>query len=84
MRQEPVGLPGRDLALGRPRAAAIRAPAEAAVRGGAAVVFSSAELDEIVSVSDRVLVFFNGRMVADMSSAAIDPNLLGNAIAGAV
>jgi simple sugar transport system ATP-binding protein len=53
-------------------------------RGGAAVVFSSAELDEIVSVSDRVLVFFNGRMVADMSSAAIDPNLLGNAIAGAV
>jgi simple sugar transport system ATP-binding protein len=52
-------------------------------RGGAAVVFSSAELDEIVSVSDRVLVFFNGCIVADVPSAAIDPNLLGHAIAGA-
>jgi simple sugar transport system ATP-binding protein len=52
-------------------------------QGGAAVVFSSAELDEIVSVSGRVLVFFNGRIVADVPSAAIDPNLLGNAIAGA-
>ena len=36
--EEAVGLPGRDLAVGRPRAAAIRAPAEAPVRAGAAVV----------------------------------------------
>ena len=38
MREAAVGLPGRDLALARPRAAAVRAPAEAAVCAGAAVV----------------------------------------------
>ena len=37
-REETVGLPGRDLAVARPRAAAVRAPAEAPVRAGAAVV----------------------------------------------
>ena len=38
MWQEAVGLPGRDLAVARPCAAAVRTPTEAAVGAGAAVV----------------------------------------------
>ena len=52
------------------------------VRNGAAIVFSSAEMDEIMAVADRVLIFFNGRLVADMPSAALEAHHLGKAIAG--
>jgi simple sugar transport system ATP-binding protein len=51
-------------------------------RNGAAIVFSSADMDEIMTVADRVLVFFNGRLVADMPSAALEAHCLGKAIAG--
>jgi simple sugar transport system ATP-binding protein len=49
---------------------------------GATVVFSSSELDEILQVSDRVLVFFEGRVVADERTAETDSLTLGRAIAG--
>jgi len=49
---------------------------------GATIVFSSAELDEILQASDRVLVFFEGRVVADVRTAETDPAALGRAIAG--
>ncbi len=46
------------------------------------VVFSSPELDEIMAVANRVLVFFNGRIVKDVATAATDLQELGRAIAG--
>ena len=53
-------------------------------RKGAAIVFSSPELDEILMVADRVLVFFNGRVILDVAAAATDVQKLGSAIAGKV
>jgi general nucleoside transport system ATP-binding protein len=46
------------------------------------IVFSSSELDEILMVADRVLVFFNGRIIKDVDSAETDVQDLGKAIAG--
>ncbi len=46
------------------------------------IVFSSSELDEILMVSDRVLVFFNGSIIKDVESAKTDVHELGRAIAG--
>ena len=48
------------------------------------IVFSSSELDEILMVADRVLVFFNGRIIKDLESARTDVHELGMAIAGKV
>jgi simple sugar transport system ATP-binding protein len=51
-------------------------------RQGAAIVFSSSELDEILSVADRILVFFEGRIIADLAADQCDSQRLGRAIAG--
>jgi len=48
------------------------------------IVFSSSELDEILMVADRVLVFFNGRIIKDVESVRTDVRELGMAIAGKV
>jgi simple sugar transport system ATP-binding protein len=48
------------------------------------IVFSSSELDEILMVADRVLVFFNGRMIMDVEASRTDVQTLGRAIAGKV
>jgi ribose transport system ATP-binding protein len=48
--------------------------AEAAA--GAAVVFSSTDLDELVSVCDRVLVFFHGRICAELSGERLTNHAL--------
>jgi simple sugar transport system ATP-binding protein len=53
-------------------------------RKGTCIVFSSPELDEILMVADRVLVFFNGRVVMDAAAAATDVQKLGRALAGKV
>jgi len=53
-------------------------------RKGTSIVFSSPELDEILMVADRVLVFFNGRVIMDVAAAATDVQKLGSAIAGKV
>ena len=52
------------------------------IRKGTAIVFSSPELEEILMVSDRVLVFFNGQVILDLAAAATDAQKLGSAIAG--
>ncbi|HEY7967168.1 MAG TPA: hypothetical protein VID68_09075 [Solirubrobacteraceae bacterium] len=39
----------------------------AAADGGAVVLLNSTDLDELVSASDRVLVFFQGRVCAELS-----------------
>ncbi len=51
---------------------------------GTTIVFSSAELDEILMTADRVLVFFNGRILLDVDAENAHPDLLGSAIAGRV
>jgi len=53
-------------------------------RKGAGIVFSSPELDEILMVADRVLVFFNGRVILDAAAAETDAARLASAIAGKV
>jgi len=50
--------------------------------GGTCILFSCAELDEILQVSDRVLVFYNGMMVKDVRACDTDLMDLGQAIAG--
>jgi general nucleoside transport system ATP-binding protein len=51
---------------------------------GATIVFSSPELDEILMVSDRVLVFFDGRIIKDERPEETNALELGRAIAGKV
>jgi simple sugar transport system ATP-binding protein len=48
------------------------------------IVFSSSELDEILMVADRILVFYNGRIIADVDSADTNVGELGRLIAGKV
>jgi ABC-type uncharacterized transport system ATPase subunit len=48
------------------------------------IVFSSPELDEILMVADRVLVFFNGRIIREVKASNTDVQQLGRAIAGKV
>lgn len=49
---------------------------------GAGVVFSSAELEEILEVANRVLVFYNGSLVRDVRTCDTSVGELGQAIAG--
>jgi len=49
---------------------------------GTSIVFSSTELDEILQVADRVLVFFNGAVVKDVRTCDTSLDELGQAIAG--
>ncbi len=49
---------------------------------GTAVVFSSSELDEILAVADRVLVFCNGRLTADLPAHEATTETVGRAISG--
>lgn len=46
------------------------------------IIFSSPELDEILMVTDRVLVFFNGRIIREVEASKTDAHELGRAIAG--
>ena len=46
------------------------------------IIFSSSELDEILMVADRILVFFDGRIIKDINSAQTNASELGRAIAG--
>jgi len=48
------------------------------------LIFSSPELEEILTVAWRVLIFFNGRIIRDVKTADIDIHELGRAISGKV
>ncbi|MGD8386142.1 MAG: sugar ABC transporter ATP-binding protein [Desulfobacteraceae bacterium] len=50
--------------------------------GGACIVFSSSELEEIVQVAGRVLVFFNGRIQKDVQTCDTTLAELAQAVAG--
>jgi simple sugar transport system ATP-binding protein len=49
---------------------------------GVAVLLVSAELDEILSLSDRIGVMFNGKIVSEMNSSEADKTTLGYYMAG--
>ncbi len=51
---------------------------------GTGIVFSSSELDEILMVANRILVFYDGRIIADVAADRTDSRRLGRAIAGKV
>ena len=50
--------------------------AEATARG-CAVILISADLDEILRLSDRVLVMYGGRVVAEEDAAAVSRGQIG-------
>ena len=54
----------------------------AARNGGAAVLLVSEDLDELLALSDRILVIFDGRIVHETPGAAADIDVIGPAMAG--
>ncbi|MGQ4511983.1 ATP-binding cassette domain-containing protein [Streptomyces sp. DW26H14] len=52
-------------------------------RDGLAVLLISADLDELIGLSDTLRVMYRGRLVADADPAAITPEELGSAMTGA-
>jgi ABC-type uncharacterized transport system ATPase subunit len=48
----------------------------------AGIAFSSPEIDEIFMVADRIIVFFNGRIILDKRIGLTDLNEVSRAIAG--
>ncbi|MGD9483440.1 ABC transporter ATP-binding protein [Streptomyces sp. TRM70308] len=55
----------------------------AARREGLAVLLISADLDELIGLSDTLRVMYRGRLVADADPATITPEELGTAMTGA-
>ncbi|MDC0948241.1 ABC transporter ATP-binding protein [Gammaproteobacteria bacterium] len=51
--------------------------------GGAAILLISAELDEIMSLSDRILVIFDGAIVGEVIASEADERTLGLMMANA-
>jgi simple sugar transport system ATP-binding protein len=50
---------------------------------GLAVLLISADLDELIGMSDRLLVMLRGRLVAEVDPKAVTPEELGSAMTGA-
>ena len=50
---------------------------------GLGVLLVSADLDELIGLSDSLKVMLRGRLVADMDPAAVTPEDLGTAMTGA-
>ncbi|GII66505.1 sugar ABC transporter ATP-binding protein [Sphaerisporangium krabiense] len=55
----------------------------AARAAGLAVLLISADLDELIGLSDSLKVILRGRMVADVDPAEVTPERLGSAMTGA-
>lgn len=55
----------------------------AARREGLAVLLISADLDELIGLSDSLKVMYRGKLVADADPATITPEELGSAMTGA-
>jgi simple sugar transport system ATP-binding protein len=49
---------------------------------GTAIVFASADLDELLRYSDRILVFYSGRLFAEVDARTTDAERLGHLIGG--
>jgi ABC-type sugar transport system ATPase subunit len=68
--------------LGAAETARLFAAVRALVRSGAAVVYVSHRLDEVLGLADRVTVLRDGRRVATHAVAAVDANDLVRAMVG--
>ncbi len=55
----------------------------AARAGGLAVLLISADLDELIGLSDTLVVILRGRLVAEVDPARVTPEQLGSAMTGA-
>lgn len=53
-------------------------------RNETGIFFTSSDLDEILLFSDRVLVFFEGRIIKSLQTAETDITELGRAVAGLI
>ncbi|MGA0153954.1 MAG: heme ABC transporter ATP-binding protein, partial [Ilumatobacteraceae bacterium] len=51
---------------------------------GLGVLLISADLEELIGLSDRILVMFDGRVTAELNPREVTPELLGSYMTGAV
>ena len=49
---------------------------------GAAVLFISAELQEVMALSDRIIVLFSGEIMGDLDGETADQNVIGQMMLG--
>ena len=49
---------------------------------GAAILLASVELDEVLSLSDRIIVMFDGKIVGEKNNKAVTDRELGLLMAG--
>jgi simple sugar transport system ATP-binding protein len=49
---------------------------------GTSIVFASADLDELLRYSDRILVFFSGRVIGELEASATNVDEIGMLIGG--
>ena len=49
---------------------------------GTGIIFSSADLDELLRYSDRILVFFSGEILAELDGKATNVDEIGHLIGG--
>jgi general nucleoside transport system ATP-binding protein len=54
----------------------------AARNAGAAVLLVTEDIDELLALSDRIVVFFGGRVIHETSAGAADVTVLGRCMAG--
>ena len=66
---------GLDLRIGRVGVG----PPSAVAQRGSAIVFASSDLDELLRYSDRIAVFFEGRIIAVVPAQVRDPVIPGSA-----
>lgn len=50
---------------------------------GLAAILISADLDELIGLSDRIVVMYHGRFVAELDPSEVDPRTLGTYMTGA-
>ncbi|NNE95652.1 MAG: sugar ABC transporter ATP-binding protein, partial [Acidimicrobiales bacterium] len=50
--------------------------------GGTSIIFASADLDELLRYSDRILVFFSGRIIGELDASATSVDEIGLLIGG--
>ncbi len=53
-------------------------------QAGAAVIVISTDIDEVIDLADRVLVLYDGRIVADVPASEASRQSIGRAMAGAL
>ena len=49
---------------------------------GTSIVFASADLDELLRYSDRILVFFSGRVIGELDASSTNVDEIGLLIGG--